>query len=516
MSATLKHIAEFSEAQKRWLFIGCFIALAATSFGFVVRTVLMVEWGLEFNLTEVQKGEIFGVGLWPFAISIILFSLVIDKIGYGKAMAFAFACHVSSVVLTIFATGYWSLYIATFIAALGAGTVEAAINPAVATMYPKDKTKWLIMLHGGWPAGLVLGGMLAIGMGALAWEWKVALILIPTIIYGAMLFKHPFPVNERVASGVSYNAMLKQAGGLGALIVLYLIFSEIGRVFDVEPLITTGLAVAVAAAFGLYVKSLGRPIFVILLLIMIPLATTELGTDAWITPLMETEMAALNMHPGWVLIYTSAIMLVLRLFAAPIVHKLSPLGLLMASSAVAAVGLVALSSTTGMMIFVAATLYALGKTFLWPTMLGVVAEQYPEGGALTLNATGGVGMLAVGVVGAVFLGLIQDQSIETQLADENPAIHAQVVSTKNSVFGEYDAVDPALRANVSDEENVIIGQTVEKATQGALTTVAIFPVLMFFSYLGLMLFYRSKGGYKPKELAGEGGGQQAEPETFIR
>ncbi len=516
MSATLKHIADFSEAQKRWLFIGCFIALAATSFGFVVRTVLMVEWGLEFNLTEVQKGEIFGVGLWPFAISIILFSLVIDKIGYGKAMAFAFACHASSVVLTIFATGYWSLYIATFIAALGAGTVEAAINPAVATMYPKDKTKWLIMLHGGWPAGLVLGGMLAIGMGALAWEWKVALILIPTLTYGAMLFKHPFPVNERVASGVSYNAMLKQAGGLGALIVLYLIFSEIGRVFDVEPLITTGLAVAVAAAFGLYVKSLGRPIFVILLLIMIPLATTELGTDAWITPLMETEMAALNMHPGWVLIYTSAIMLVLRLFAAPIVHKLSPLGLLMASSAVAAVGLVALSSTTGMMIFVAATLYALGKTFLWPTMLGVVAEQYPEGGALTLNATGGVGMLAVGVVGAVFLGLIQDQSIETQLADENPAIHAQVVSTKNSVFGEYDAVDPALRANVSDEENVIIDQTVEKATQGALTTVAIFPVLMFFSYLGLMLFYRSKGGYKPKELAGEGGGQQAEPETFIR
>ena len=516
MSATLKHIADFSEAQKRWLFIGCFIALAATSFGFVVRTVLMVEWGLEFNLTEVQKGEIFGVGLWPFAISIILFSLVIDKIGYGKAMAFAFACHASSVVLTIFATGYWSLYIATFIAALGAGTVEAAINPAVATMYPKDKTKWFIMLHGGWPAGLVLGGMLAIGMGALAWEWKVALILIPTLTYGAMLFKHPFPVNERVASGVSYNAMLKQAGGLGALIVLYLIFSEIGRVFDVEPLITTGLAVAVAAAFGLYVKSLGRPIFVILLLIMIPLATTELGTDAWITPLMETEMAALNMHPGWVLIYTSAIMLVLRLFAAPIVHKLSPLGLLMASSAVAAVGLVALSSTTGMMIFVAATLYALGKTFLWPTMLGVVAEQYPEGGALTLNATGGVGMLAVGVVGAVFLGLIQDQSIETQLADENPAIHAQVVSTKNSVFGEYDAVDPALRANVSDEENVIIDQTVEKATQGALTTVAIFPVLMFFSYLGLMLFYRSKGGYKPKELAGEGGGQQAEPETFIR
>jgi hypothetical protein len=136
-------------------------------------------------------------------------------------------------------------------------------------------------------------------------------------------------------------------------------------------------------------------------------------------------------------------------------------------------------------------------------MLGVVAEQYPEGGALTLNATGGVGMLGVGVVGAVFLGLIQDQSIEKQLADENPAIHAQVVSTKTSVFGEYDAVDPELRTKVSDAENVIIDETIEEATKDALTTVAIFPVLMFLSYLGLMLFYRSKGGYRPKELAAE-------------
>lgn len=499
------NVTEFSEAKKRWLFVGCFIALTASSFGFVVRAQLIGEWGSEFNLTEVQKGEIFGVGLWPFAISIVLFSLVIDRIGYGKAMVFAFICHALSVVLTIFATGYWSLYVATFIAALGNGTVEAAINPAVATMYPKDKTKWLIILHGGWPAGLVLGGILAIAMGSVGWEWKAALILIPTVIYGLMLFGRAFPINERVASGVTYNAMLKEAGGLGALVVLYLIASEIGRVFNVEPMVSTAIAIAISAAFGFYVKSLGRPIFLILLVLMIPLATTELGTDAWITPLMETEMAALNLHPGWVLIYTSAIMLVLRLYAGPIVHRLSPLGLLLASSAIAAVGLVALSSTTGTMIFVAATIYGLGKTFLWPTMLGVVAEQYPKGGALTMNATGGVGMLGAGLVGAVFLGLIQDQSIETQLAAENPAIHAEVVTTKVSVFGEYDAVDPALRANISSADNEIIDRTVEEATKGALGTVAIFPVLMFLTYLGLMLYYRSQGGYRPKELADESG-----------
>ena len=125
------------------LFWGCFIALVATAFGFVVRTMIINEWATEFNLTETQKGEIFGVGLWPFAISIVLFSLIIDKIGYRNAMIFGFICHITSAIVTIFATGYWMLYIGTFIVALGNGTVEAYINPVVATMFNKDKTKWL-------------------------------------------------------------------------------------------------------------------------------------------------------------------------------------------------------------------------------------------------------------------------------------------------------------------------------------------------------------------------------------
>ena len=139
------------------------------AFGFVVRTQLIDEWQTEFGLTETQKGEIFGVRLWPFAITIILFSLVVDRIGYGKAMAFAFVCHIVSAVVTIFAVGYWSLYIGTFIAALGNGTVEAVINPVVATVYSREKTKWLSILHAGWPGGLVLGGILAIAMGDVSW-----------------------------------------------------------------------------------------------------------------------------------------------------------------------------------------------------------------------------------------------------------------------------------------------------------------------------------------------------------
>src|SRR5213078_4199604 len=96
-----------------------------------------------------------------------------------------------------------------------------------------------------------------------------------------------------------------------------------------------------------------------------------------------------------------------RFFAGPIVHQLSPLGLLALSAVLAIVGLYTLSFTAGTAIFLAATLYGIGKTFFWPTMLGVVSEQMPKGGALTLNAISGIGMLAVGTLGTTYIGTLQ-------------------------------------------------------------------------------------------------------------
>jgi MFS family permease len=436
-----------TERGNKWLFWACWVAMVATAFGFVVRAQVMDTWGAQFNLTKTQQGEIFGVGLWPFAISIILFSLVIDKIGYGTAMVFAFVCHVASAVITIWApkhfSPYWSLYIGNFIVALANGTVEAVANPVVATLFSKQKTKWLNILHAGWPGGLVLGGLLALSMGHTAWEYKVGLLLIPTFIYGFMMLFAKFPVSERVAAGVPYHEMLKEFGFLGALIVSFMIFAEVGRDFNWDPWVIGGTIVVVTLAFGAYVRfSPGRPLFIFMLLIMVPLATTELGTDSWITSLMNPAMEKIGLAGVLVLVYTSFIMMVLRFSAGAIVHRISPLGLLACAAFVAGIGLLLLSrAEAALAILAAATVYGFGKTFFWPTMLGVVAEQSPKGGALTLNATGGVGMLGVGVVGAVFLGFIQDHSVATHLREQNPAVFAQVSDTKTWVFGKYVAVD---------------------------------------------------------------------------
>jgi len=164
------------------VFWGSFVALIATAFGFIIRAMIIGDWAEEFNLTPTQQGEIFGVGLWPFAISIVLFSLIIDKVGYKVAMIFGFICHVVSLVVTLTATSYNGLYLGMFIVALGNGTVEAYINPVVATLFKDQKTKWLNILHAGWPGGLVLGGVLTIILGAeTSWKVEMLLLAIPTV-----------------------------------------------------------------------------------------------------------------------------------------------------------------------------------------------------------------------------------------------------------------------------------------------------------------------------------------------
>jgi MFS family permease len=493
------------------LFLGCFVALITTSFGFILRALMLPEWGREFNLSQTQLGEIAGVGLWPFAISIVLFSLVIDKIGYKTAMIFAFLCHVTSAILTIFATGYWSLYIGTFIVALGNGTVEAVVNPVVATMFSREKTKWLNILHAGWPGGLVLGGIIALLMGAgTKWEYKIALILLPTVAYGIMMISRRFPVNERVKAGVSYKEMLQEVGAIGAMIIVSLIVFQLSALVNWTQwslssttvlIINISVILLITILFGLYTKSLGQPLFIFLLLIMIPLATTELGTDSWITDLMTPAMAELGLQAGWILVYTSAIMFVLRFFAGPIVHKISPLGLLAICSAIAALGLYMLSFSAGVMILFAATVYGLGKTFFWPTMLGVVAERFPKGGALTLNITGGLGMIAAGVIGAGILGFVQDKSVDKNILaydqTNNTSIHATYATeTKTSVFGDYQALDQSKLATASPEDQDTVTKIQNIAKKDALRAVVIFPIAMLVCYSVLILYFRSKGGYK--------------------
>jgi MFS family permease len=423
------------------------------------------------------------------------------------------------------------LYWGSLVLALGNGTVEAFINPVIATVFNKEKTKWLNILHAGWPGGLVIAGIIVIFMGNAEWGVKVGIIALPAIAYLVMLLPLQFPVHERVASGVSYRQMLSEFGILGALIVGFLTSLQLIDFFSIDGQIDNGLriffiviGVAIVVAFGLYTRSMGRPLMFFLVLIMMPLATTEIGTDGWITGIME-GVAEGKFHPGWVLVYTSLIMMVLRFNAGPIVRVATPLGLLIISSVLAIVGLITLSTATGLIaIFSTATLYAVGKTFLWPTMLGVVAEQTPRGGALTLNAIAGIGMLTVGTLGFPFIGALQagkqiDAVAESKVATEIPGLveNGELTATERRSIYEvihYEVVDQAaLDAKLSelpdkqaDEFKAAVAETKGAASQRALGDMAMFPAIMLVAYIALFLYFRSKGGYKPHVMDEEAAG----------
>jgi hypothetical protein len=357
----------------------------------------------------------------------------------------------------------------------------------------------------------------------------MVILLVPILIYGFLLFGLRFPTQERVEAGVSYREMLSEFGWGSAYIVSFLLimgFSQILTVFngltiggttlELQPIkVEYALAASLVPTilFAIFIHSFGRPMFVFLLLVMFLLATTELGTDGWIQDIMRSVLQSPTSGTLF-LVYTALIMFVLRFFAGPIVHKISPLGLLAACAAIASIGLLWLGSAGDRvsMLFLAATLYGFGKTFFWPTTLGLVSEQYPRGGALLLNAIAGVGMIAVGTIGGPAIGTLQDANFNTAVKEQMPEVHAQLAATKTGLFSKYQFVDKSKLdgAEVDPAQQRQLTSLESAAKQQALVKIAILPAIMCICYLLLIAYFRSRGGYKAEVLTGHA----AEDEKF--
>ena len=500
------------------LFWACFMALVATSFVFGVRANTIGELQTAFNLSESQKGAINGAGMWPFALSIIFFSLIIDRIGYKTVALFAIVCHVVSLALTLRASGFQDLYWSTFLVAVANGTVESFINPVVATVFYKEKTKWLNILHAGWPAGLALGALFCgllpdtkLFFGAV-WQFRFALCFIPVVLYALFILPRTFPVNERVAAGVSYRDMLKVVGAVGFFIIGSLVYFAVMQMAGKEASLTTSLiaGAVVGIAAGAYTRSLGNWLFIVVLITIGPLATTELGTDGWMPDLLTLSGPDFPHFATWIFVYVSVIMTVLRFYAGPIVHKFSPIGLLALGAFISVIGLNYLSAATGWTIVIASTVYALGKTFLWSTTLGLASEQFPKGGALTLNGVSAVGVLFLGVLGSPYIGYKQDLDLDKRLnSPAHSALYAEVkAEPKMSIFGPAPTLDQDKVKALSAERQKELQEVQAANKRSVFTTIALLPGFMLVCYVGMFFYFRFKGGYKPVAI---GRGEEGAP-----
>lgn len=359
-----------SNINKKLLFNTSCLALVVTALSFGTRGGFITPWMEEFNLTGEQVGWIVGTAFWGFTVAMVLFGPLVDILGIGKVLAIAFSCHIIGLTWTIFAQGFWSLFFSTMFIGIANGSVEAAANPLVTALYPKDKTAKLNRFHMWFPTGIVIGGLLVFFLNkfGIGWRIQTAVMLLPTLGYGLFFVRRKFPKTERVTVGASYKDMM---------------------------------------------KACISPLFLFMALSMIFTAATELGTNQWIAALFNNSVSNLfgdGIGAILILVWISAIMALARLVAGPVVHRLSGIGVLLFSSVFSGIGLYLMSISSGVVLFASATVFALGIGFFWPNMLGVVAEKIPTSGALGLAIMGGIGFLG-GAIAQPALGKIYDMQI---------------------------------------------------------------------------------------------------------
>lgn len=411
--------------QRNKLFVASCLALLVTSLSFGIRAGILNQLGTDFQLNATQLGTITATAFWGFPLAVVIGGMVVDLIGMKRLLVIAFIFHLLGIILTITAQGYWSLFISTLLIGIANGTVEAACNPLVTAIYPDNKTTKLNHFHLWFPGGIFIGTLVVLLFNLIGFGWKiqVGIMLIPTAIYGYLFSKLQFPPTERVASGISTGAMY---------------------------------------------RSVTSPLFIFMFICMFGTAITELFTGQWIDVLLKnvTNNAIL------ILTLTTGVMVIGRGLAEPIVHRFSPQGVLLISAILSALGLYLLSTLSGNSIFFAAFIFGIGVCYFWPTMLGFVAENIPQSGALGLNLMGGAGMFAVSVY-MMFMGGYYDERLIEKLPE-------------GASLQEYSA------APAGSEMATVLSQAKSAAGPEILQATMTIPVILTLAFAGLVIYMNNR------------------------
>ncbi|WP_426668092.1 MFS transporter [Mucilaginibacter sp. McL0603] len=351
------------------LFRASCLALLVTSLSFGIRAGILNQIGSQFNLDKTDLASITATAFWGFPIAVVIGGMIVDVIGMKRLLVMAFLFHLTGILLTVFATGYWTLFISTLLIGIANGTVEAACNPLVTTLFPESKTTKLNHFHLWFPGGIFIGTLIVLLFTKLnlSWQIQVGVMLIPALIYGYLFSKLDFPVTERVSSGVSMG--------------------------------------------GMY-KAIASPLFIFMFVCMCGTAITELYTEQWVPVLLKNIG-----NPILIVTATSGVMVLGRGLAKPVLHRFPPQVVLLMSTTIAAIGLYLLYSSIGN-VFIDAIVFGIGVCYFWPTMLGFVNQNLPKTGALGLNLMGGAGMFAVSIY-TIYMGKYYDSIVQQANGDSS-------------------------------------------------------------------------------------------------
>ena len=395
-----------TEKDSSRIFTICCLALLVTSMTFAIRAGILSQLGAEFALSDGQLGWVNAMAFLGFPVAMMIGGALYNSLGAKRLLLIAFICHLVGLLLTISAEGFWGLLISTFFIGFANGAVEAGCNPLIAETYPENKTTMLNKFHVWFPGGIVVGALISKAMtdAGLGWQLQISVMLIPAILYGVMTLKQHFPEIERIKGSTRDN-----------------------------------------------VKALFSPLFIFMAICMTLTTTAELGTQQWI----ERILGASGASPMLIMALITGLMAVGRYFSGPVIHRLNPVGVLLFSAIVATCGIYAMSIATGSSVYIAAILFAIGVMYFWPTMVGFVAENIPESGALGMSMIGAAGMFALSLW--------------------NPVIGHWIDSAREKANASVIAgIDPDLAAG-----------------QSVLANLAVFPAILIIAFT-LLYFYMNK------------------------
>ncbi|MDN4504282.1 MFS transporter [Alteromonadaceae bacterium BrNp21-10] len=364
------------------------VALIVTAMTFAIRAGILGELSSSFTFTDTQLGWINSMAFLGFPVAMMVLGLLYNVLGAKKILILAFIGHLAGLVLTIYATGFWSLLISTFLIGFANGAVEAACNPLITDMYHTNKTAMLNRFHVWFPGGIVIGALVSEFMTSmgLGWQLQIAVMIVPTIIYGYMVFTSDFPESENIETSTSTN-----------------------------------------------ITALLSPLYLFMIVCMTLTAISEFGPQQWVGRILGESGAS----PMIILALGTGLMAVGRYFAGPVVHALNPVGVLLFSAITAAVGIFLLSIATGGMVYLATIVFACGVMYFWPTMIGFIGEYQPKTGALGMSLMGGAGMFSVSIWNPVIGGWIdtnKQAAVASGLAPENIELAAGQATLQNMVL----------------------------------------------------------------------------------
>jgi fucose permease len=396
------------------LFAGACVALFPTAFSFALVGGILGQLKAEFILTNADVGVIGGAVLWGMALSLIVVAPVLEKIGLRAAAFGAFIGHLVGVTLLLTASmfagepkGYWVLFMGAISLGIGNGLIEATGNPMTAALYPDRKTVKLNHFHAFFPGGMVVGALLGWimsqigslgGLDLAHWTTHIAVMYIPIVIYGLMLLPLKFPKTETAEAGVPVMEVLRY--------------------------------------------TLTHPLVLLLIVVKMITLSLELGPMRWIPDVLENA----GMHGMLVFAWLTGLMAVLRLFAGPFVERLAPTGMLFLAAVLTGTGLILFSvfETGAFKLMFAATVFAFGVAFFFPTMVGLMSERFPKAGSVGIVLMIGAGMAASGTLQGQ-MGVIADRYMPDAL-DEKRAV--QVMEQVESRFPDYVAQAEAAVGNL--------------------------------------------------------------------